>query len=82
MKNIKPYPSYKPSGIAWLGEIPQHWEVRKLKSFSSLKARIGFHGLNSTHFIEEGPYCITGTDFKMGKLILRTVIMYLIIGII
>jgi type I restriction enzyme, S subunit len=31
MKNIKPYPSYKPSGIAWLGEIPSHWEVRKLK---------------------------------------------------
>jgi type I restriction enzyme, S subunit len=31
MKNIKPYPSYKPSGIAWLGEIPLHWEVRQLK---------------------------------------------------
>jgi type I restriction enzyme, S subunit len=31
MKNINPYPSYKPSGIAWLGEIPLHWEVRKLK---------------------------------------------------
>ena len=31
MKNTKPYNHYKPSGIAWLGEIPQHWEVRKLK---------------------------------------------------
>ncbi|EMD8085799.1 restriction endonuclease subunit S [Campylobacter upsaliensis] len=23
--------SYKPSGIEWLGEIPHHWEVRRLK---------------------------------------------------
>jgi len=20
------YPKYKPSGVAWLGEIPEHWE--------------------------------------------------------
>ena len=23
----KPYPSYKPSGVAWLGDVPAHWEV-------------------------------------------------------
>lgn len=26
-----PYPHYKPSGVDWLGDIPQHWEVKKLK---------------------------------------------------
>ena len=26
-----PYPTYKPSGVDWLGEIPAHWEVRRLK---------------------------------------------------
>ena len=31
MNNPKPYKKYKPSNIAWLGEIPEHWEVRKLK---------------------------------------------------
>ena len=25
------YPSYKPSGVKWLGEIPSHWEVNKAK---------------------------------------------------
>lgn len=25
------YPSYKPSGVKWLGEIPSHWEVIKSK---------------------------------------------------
>jgi type I restriction enzyme, S subunit len=27
----KPYPAYKDSGVEWLGEIPAHWEVRRLK---------------------------------------------------
>ena len=29
---IKPYPNYKPSSIEWLGEVPAHWEVRRLKT--------------------------------------------------
>ena len=28
----KPYPKYKHSGVEWLGEVPEHWEVRRLKS--------------------------------------------------
>lgn len=31
MKHYKPYEKYKDSGIAWLGEVPEHWEVRRLK---------------------------------------------------
>ena len=26
----QPYPAYKPSGTEWLGEVPAHWEVRRL----------------------------------------------------
>ena len=29
--NLKPYPNYKPSGVEWLGDVPAHWEVRRLK---------------------------------------------------
>lgn len=25
------YPEYKPSGVEWLGEVPRHWEIKKLK---------------------------------------------------
>ena len=25
------YPSYKDSGVEWLGEVPDHWEVKRLK---------------------------------------------------
>ena len=29
--NLKPYPEMKDSGVAWLGDVPAHWEVRRLK---------------------------------------------------
>ena len=25
----QPYPAYKPSGVEWLGDVPEHWEVRR-----------------------------------------------------
>lgn len=33
----KAYLAYKPSGIEWLGEVPGHWEVKRLK-YSALRA--------------------------------------------
>jgi type I restriction enzyme S subunit len=29
--NIQKYTTYKPSGVEWLGDIPEHWEVKKLR---------------------------------------------------
>ena len=31
MAELKPYPAYKDSDVEWLGEIPAHWEVKRLK---------------------------------------------------
>lgn len=31
MKNNKPYKKYRPSEIDWLGDIPEHWEVKRIK---------------------------------------------------
>ena len=28
----QPYPAYKDSGVEWLGEVPEHWEVRRLRN--------------------------------------------------
>ena len=28
--DLKPYPTMKESGIEWLGDVPEHWEVRRL----------------------------------------------------
>lgn len=26
---LPPYPKYKPSGVEWLGEVPEHWDVKR-----------------------------------------------------
>ena len=31
MSQYKRYPKYKPSGVEWIGDIPEGWEVRKIK---------------------------------------------------
>ena len=31
----RPYPRYRDSGVAWLGEVPSHWEVKRLKLVAS-----------------------------------------------
>lgn len=53
----------KDSGIAWIGEIPKDWEVYRIKYNTFLKGRIGWQGLNSNDFLDEGYCLITGTDF-------------------
>src|SRR5680860_1331966 len=30
------YPAHKPSGVPWLGDVPEHWEVRRLKYSADL----------------------------------------------
>lgn len=30
------YPTYKDSGVEWLGEVPEHWEVKRLRNVSTL----------------------------------------------
>jgi type I restriction enzyme S subunit len=32
----RPYPKYRPSGLQWIPEIPEHWEVRKLKHIATI----------------------------------------------
>lgn len=29
---LKPYPKMKDSGVPWLGEVPEHWELRRTKT--------------------------------------------------
>lgn len=29
--DLKPYPEYKESGLPWLGQVPAHWSIRRVK---------------------------------------------------
>lgn len=58
----------KPSGISWIGDIPGSWFTKRIKYLASLKGRIGWQGLTSDEYIDEGPYLITGVDFQNGSI--------------
>ena len=32
-----PYPSYRSSGVEWLGDLPEHWKVKRLKHVASYR---------------------------------------------
>ena len=42
----QPYPSYKDSGVEWLGEMPEHWEIRRLKTLCSMKSGEGITAMS------------------------------------
>jgi len=65
-KGLNPNVRMKDSGIEWIGEIPEHWGVSKIKFTTYVKGRIGWQGLRADEFIDEGPYLVTGTDFVDG----------------
>ena len=59
------YPSYKDSGVEWLGEIPEHWIKSKIKFTSSIFGRIGFRGYTTADIVEEGKGAITLSPSNM-----------------
>jgi len=36
-RRLKPYPSYKDSGVKWFGRTPAHWEIHRLKHVASVQ---------------------------------------------
>ena len=37
---LNPYPAYTPSGVAWLGDVPEHWEVVPNRSLLKLEKEV------------------------------------------
>ncbi len=57
----QPYPAYKPSGIEWLGDVPAHWEVRRLRELSRTPIKNGV-GESAQAFRKDWPRYIRITD--------------------
>jgi len=59
--NLKPYPKYKESGIPWIGEIPEGWEVGRLKYVCTNYAEYGLN-IPSDNYQTGGIRFIRTTD--------------------
>lgn len=63
MSHYKPYPAYKDSGVAWLGDVPAHWNVKKLKWLASLQSG---DFITSESIKAEGEYPVFGGNGSRG----------------
>ncbi|MCI7089685.1 MAG: restriction endonuclease subunit S [Prevotella sp.] len=64
-KGLDPNAKMKDSGVEWIGEIPEDWEVKKLKHVCQAFGRIGFRGYSTTDLVDEGEGCITLSPSNM-----------------
>jgi type I restriction enzyme S subunit len=58
-KGLDPAAKMKDSGVDWIGEIPEGWEVKRLKELCSAFGRIGFRGYSTSDLVDEGDGAIT-----------------------
>ena len=60
-KGLNPDAPMKDSGVDWIGKIPEHWEVRKLKHIAKLKSG---DTISSDSFTEDGFPVYGGNGFR------------------
>ena len=58
----KPYTKYKPSGVEWLGDVPEHWEVTSLKFI----CRFAYGDSLASEDREDGDYLVFGSNGPVG----------------
>ena len=59
--DLKPYPEYKETGLAWIGQVPVHWETRVLKRLCSRSALYGAN-IPASDYIQAGVRFLRTTD--------------------
>ncbi len=64
-EGFKPYPAYKASGVEWLGEVPEGWEVARIGN-SIADCQNGVWGDEPTD--DGGVICVRVADFDRVKL--------------
>lgn len=66
-KGLDPNVPMKDSGVEWLGEVPAHWDVKRLK-FISPSITVGIVVNPSDYISDEGLPFIYGGDIEEGRI--------------
>ena len=62
------YATYKETGVEWLGEVPESWQLSKLGFETWVRARLGWKGLKAEEYVEEG-FALLSTPNIKGRTI-------------
>lgn len=60
----------KESGVEWIGEVPEGWEVKKLKYNCKINGRVGYKGYTTADLVGEGDGAYTIGGKHISKNIL------------
>ncbi len=66
-RGLDPNVCLKPSGVEWLGDVPEHWEVRRIASFSP-KITNGWVGPTRDILRDEGVPYVQSLHVKRGMI--------------
>ncbi|WP_019567795.1 restriction endonuclease subunit S [Thioalkalivibrio sp. ALMg13-2] len=64
-KGLEPNVAMKDSGVEWLGEVPAHWEVHRLK-YVSPEITVGIVVEPSKYYVDEGVPALRSVNVKPG----------------
>lgn len=64
-RGLNPSARLKPSGVDWLGDVPEGWEVRKLRHSAKLQ---GGYAFSSELFGSDGVAVVRMTNLNRGRL--------------
>jgi type I restriction enzyme S subunit len=68
---MKKYQSYKPSGIEWIGDIPYHWEMIKLKYLGKSLIGLSYKPEDIVDDETQGLLVLRSSNIQKGKLSLE-----------
>jgi type I restriction enzyme S subunit len=66
-KGLDPKAPLKPSGIDWLGDIPAHWEITRLKRVSP-EITVGIVVEPSKYYVDEGVPALRSLNVRAGRI--------------
>ena len=58
-QGLNPNVVMKDSGVEWIGQIPEHWQIKKLKFICKSQGRIGFKGYSSDDLVDQHEGALT-----------------------
>ena len=67
-KGLNPNVKMKDSGIEWIGEVPEHWKIIRMKYICEFNGRIGFRGYSQADLVSEGEGAITLSPTNMNDM--------------
>jgi len=70
---LDPHPKFKPSGVEWLGDIPEHWVPKRLR-FISPHITVGIVVEPSKYYEDEGVPCLRSLNVRPNALVDRDLV--------